>query len=853
MYLKSLELQGFKSFPDKIKLEFNKGLTAVIGPNGSGKSNIGDAVRWVLGEQSSKTLRGSKMEDVIFSGTQFRKSVGFAQVTLNIDNLQGVLQIPAEEVSVTRKLYRSGESEYLLNGSPVRLKDVYELFMDTGLGRDGYSIIGQGRIADIVSSKSSERREIFEEAAGISKFRYRKAEAERRLSAAQENILRLKDILGELESRVEPLRVQSEKAAQFIELSEKKKALEVSVWIKKLEELKTSLTELDEKFLISNAEYENAETDTQRIDEGIQAAYKAMQECNIRVESLQAQILETERSKGQIGSDVAVYENDIRHSLEAIDGIVKQQENARLSEEETAVKIIERTARAQNMGKDLETAAEILVKTRLELEQLMSETGDFDRDYENSGNVLNQLYMRQSEYNFSIRSAQDSLNEIDEQLQLGINHERELSDAADEMNKELVELVSGLQKIEEKLAEQSNKLSGYSRLYEAKLQKLEVAKKSYEQSAYKLKEKQQKVQLLSDLENSMEGFAHSVKEIIKAQKTSRISGIKGSVAQLIQVDSRYSLAVETALGAALQNVVVENEETAKRCIRLLKEQNAGRATFLPITSIRGNSLAERGLEEQDGFVALAENLVTCDTQFSGIIKSLLGRIAIAEDIDCATIMAKKFGYKFKIVTLDGQVINAGGSFTGGSVSRSTGVLTRKNEISALHEEIQKLSAEFDVYKANILKMQSETDKLKFDIEGEKETGALINEDKIRFQSEQRRIELMLDQMRSQLETTVSQILKLKERHREQTEKLNSSTESLEVCGKEIEQKEQQMAQTQDKKDSLHQKREELSAEISAMKIRQMELSKDKEATWILSIKKRLFQRDNPSLISRQKM
>ena len=830
MYLKSLEIQGFKSFPDKVKLQFDKGLTAVVGPNGSGKSNIGDAVRWVLGEQSSKTLRGAKMEDVIFAGTQFRKSVGFAQVTLNIDNSKGVLLVPADEVSVTRKLYRSGESEYLINGSQVRLKDVCELFMDTGLGKDGYSIVGQGRVAEIVSAKSNERREIFEEAAGISKFRYRKAEAERRLLAAHDNILRLKDIINELEVRVEPLRIQSEKAAKFIEFSEKKKALEVSVWVKHLDELKQSMQDLEEKILVNNTEYENLDADILRLEEKIQGSYKAMQESNVKLETLQSKILETERSNGQINADIAVYENDIRHGNETIEGIIKQQESAKLSTGEISDKIALQKQKAAELDLVQASTNEKLGQVRLELDTLISETGNFDKSFEGTSTELNQFYIKQSEYTFAIASSESSFIEINEQLSLGKRQQDELSAAIIDLKQENNEIADGLSDIEEKFSEHNNKIVGYTRLYESKAQKLDVSKKSYEQALFQLKEKQQRVQLLSDLENSMEGFSHSVKEVIKASKSSRISGIKGSIAQLIKVDGKYSIAIETALGAALQNVVVENEEIAKRCINLLKEQNAGRATFLPITSVKGNTLTENGLSEHDGFIAVASDLVTYDPEYSGIIRSLLGRIVIAEDIDFAAIISKKYGYKFKIVTLDGQVVNAGGSFTGGSTSRSSGVLTRKNEIDDLKNQIEKLTKNLEVLKADTAKLQAETDKLSFDIIGEKDEISKITEDKIRFQSEQKRIAAMLEQTNSQLENTVSQILRLNERLSDLNVKKKQAVTDLANCEKEIEEKEKQISETQERKDTLHQKREELSAEISTMKIKEMEILKDKEAT-----------------------
>ena len=318
MYLKSLEIQGFKSFPDKISLTFDKGLTAVVGPNGSGKSNIGDSVRWVLGEQSTKTLRGNKMEDVIFSGTVARKPMGFAAVTLNIDNSDRKINIMADEIAVTRKLYRSGESEYSINGRSCRLKDINELFMDTGLGRDGYSIIEQGRIAEIVGAKSNERRDIFEEAAGISKFRYRKLEAERKLSSAQENLVRLTDILSELESRVEPLKNQAQKAEKFLKLAEERKKLEISVWINRLDELKEKQIQLDEKILAAKGEYNTLESDIQRQEEKSKEGFRKMQECTMRSDELRRKMIEEEQISSEKKANIAVYENDIKHCEETV-------------------------------------------------------------------------------------------------------------------------------------------------------------------------------------------------------------------------------------------------------------------------------------------------------------------------------------------------------------------------------------------------------------------------------------------------------------------------------------------------------------------------------------------------------
>ncbi len=829
MYLKSLELQGFKSFPDKIKLDFGKGLTAVVGPNGSGKSNIGDAVRWVLGEQSSKTLRGGKMEDVIFSGTQLRKSVGFAAVTLNIDNTARKLPVDNDLVSVTRKLYRSGESEYLINGQNVRLKDIIELFMDTGLGRDGYSIIGQGRVAEIVSSKSNERREIFEEAAGISKFRYKKEEAERRLSSAYDNILRLRDIIAELEARVEPLRIQSEKATKFISLSEEKKVLEISVWLHKLEELKLSLNDFEEKFLMSNSEYEAVENEIEKLEDAVNLAYRNMQNSTVKAEDYRSRILEIERSNSQVFAEIAVFENDIVHLNNSIITIQEKQEQSKLSGEQTNDLIINQQKKLEEIQiLEAKCSDEIEISTNA-FDQLNFEANEFDNNFNSKNIQLNSLYIKKSGLDFSINSTKSTLEETKQNIESALLQQTEISDAINVYEKEKSELELTLSQINEQYSEHSNKLNGFNLLLERKSNQLESAKNEFSQTDMKIRELKQKSQLLSDLENSMEGFAHSVKEIVRAGKNRQISGIRGTVAQLIKVDTKYSVAIETALGAALQNVIVENEDTAKRCINLLKEQNAGRATFLPITSVKGYALNENGLESQDGYIALASEIVSYDNEFLGIIRSLLGRIVIVEDIDLATAISKKFGYRFKIVTLDGQVINAGGSFTGGSTSRSTGVLTRKNEIDSISHQLLSLTQGHNELKAKVFQLQSEVDKLGYDVEGEKFELSNINSDKIRFDSEMKHTASMLEQIQSksiEIENLISNLDKKSEAQKNQIESLELELVS---CIEIIRSIESEISQTQTKKDDFNSQRIELSEKLSQSKMKQIELKKDKEA------------------------
>ena len=829
MYLKSLEIQGFKSFPDKISLTFDKGLTAVVGPNGSGKSNIGDSVRWVLGEQSTKTLRGNKMEDVIFSGTVARKPMGFAAVTLNIDNQDNTIPDIGDEIAVTRKLYRSGESEYQINGKPCRLKDINELFMDTGLGRDGYSIIGQGRIAEIVGAKSSERRDIFEEAAGISKFRYKKLEAERKLTAAQENLLRLTDILSELEGRVEPLRVQSQKAEKFIKLAEERKKLEISVWVTRLDEMKLKLDELDGKILVSKNEYENIENDIQREEQKIADGIRKMQESTMRADELRRKMLEEEQTASEMKSGIAVLENDIKHCNEAVETAQRNIDNA-----EDAKKALEEERKVALKGlEELEAkkkALEAEIKAAEEsFEKAESESTKLGDSVDKAGSEISGMYIRQSEYRFTIESSKSMIKEQTERLSALCESSGNLEKKLEEYNNQTFSVKEQAEKNISRAEEIRNKLNGLERLYNSRREGFEQAKNDFERALYELKDKQQRRKILTDLENNMEGFAGSVKQVLKASKQGRIGGVLGTVAQNIGVEPEYAVAIETALGGAMQNIIVENEDIAKRCIRFLKEQKGGRATFLPITSVKGYELREQGLENCEGFVANANKIVTYDSKFSGIVASLLGRIVIAEDIDTATIIAKKYGYKFKIVTLDGQVINAGGSFTGGSAQRSGGIITRKNEIETLDGEIAKLESERDTLRDRAEKLRAEAEKLRFDTEAAKDEQTQCEAEKVRLEAELTSLASMAEQLRQQSEESGRLISETEQRIAAAKQNITDSEKALSETDAEIKAAETKLAEGQDIREKLRIQREELSDRLSELKIKGMELAKDVQA------------------------
>ena len=828
MFLKSLEMQGFKSFPDKTVVRFNKGLTAVVGPNGSGKSNLSDAMRWVLGEQSTKTLRGEKMEDVIFLGTASRKPQGFAAVSLTFDNTDRALAVDADEVTITRRYYRSGESEYAINGGAVRLRDINELFMDTGLGRDGYSMIGQGKIAEIISAKSGERREIFEEAAGISKYRYRKAEAERKLSGAQENLTRLYDILSELEGRVEPLRIQSEKAKEFLALSERKKQLEVSLWLLTLEKYQAALRDQEQKYLIAKGEDEHLSRELQKCEDEIQEVYKRMQSCLTQSEECQTIRQNLLNRTGDLKSEVAVRENDIRHNGETLTRL-----NAELAaQEDSAARREEEALRKEEEQKALEAAGTALEQEtearRKELLDLSARQDDFSGKLDEANAKVNRIALESSRQNMLILTRENAA--ADEAARL-TSMEGEIASLAAQLDveKETMEGIDGLLKeIADKKASLENARKGYDLKLSARKQKRQELAVEQQRLELAIKEKQQRAKLLLDLEQNMEGFNYSVKAVMRAAKNGALRGVLGTVAQLLSVKAEYSLAVETALGGALQNVVVEDESAAKAGIRLLAEQKAGRATFLPLTSVKGSALNEPGLERYAGFVAMASELVEADPRYDGVVRFLLGRIAVVDDLDTAVTISRKYGYKFRIVTLDGQQVNVGGSFTGGSAAKNAGVLSRKNEAASLEAEAQKLAGQKALLDGRAQELGREIASLEAHIEGIRAEQITANEDQIRFEGDSRRYQQNRELLSSRREELERQKAQSGQKIAAARQEAADAKKALEALEQEAREAQEALATFQGSRDDLSGRREELTDEIAALTRREIENRKDRE-------------------------
>ncbi len=829
MFLKALKMQGFKSFPDNTVLQFNKGITTVVGPNGSGKSNISDAVRWVLGEQSTKNLRGSKMEDVIFSGTSVRKAQGFAEVSLVLDNSDRALDYDDNEVTVSRRYYRSGESLYIINGKEVRLRDVNELFMDTGLGRDGYSIISQGKIADMISSKANERRDMLEEAAGISHFRYRRTDAMRRLSQAEENLLRLRDILTELESRVGPLKAQSEKAQKFLVLAEEKKDIEIGLWLDILEKTADRLKQQDTKIEIADSQRERAIKELEEIEKKIDSATEQTQKINCDIEELRAASGKVDEQIAALEAQVLVENNSIEHNNQAIERIKKDM----LSENETEQHIFEQVDEAkkeiERLTKEKENKNSLLEKTAAEESKLLSENEQFSAQSVELSTKAAALAVELADNRVTAEGADNTVEEIRTRI-LAIEQSLVLrKETLDAAVKEQKEIEEKLKKADEEIDSLTNALGGYSLKLENREKKSEGVKAQKEKNESDIRRTEDRLRVLEDMEKNMEGFAGSVKAVMKESKRGTLRGIHGPLSSLITVKESYTVAIETALGVAIGNCVVDTEDDGKRAIKFLKDNNAGRATFLPISAVKGNELTEKGLDDCFGYVNLASELVSYDKKYEGIIRSLLGRTVVAEDLDCAVKIAKKYNHRFKIVTLDGQVMNAGGSMTGGSRTHNSGILSRTNEIEKLRKNLASLEEKQKGFDSEYKLITEEIAALRANYDGAVADKARAQEEKIRLDGEKKLTDEQLTAAQSAADELENEKKTLSDRIENIVSSAKEAAKNVETLTKEIEETEQKLASLTGDRESLSKKREKLSEDAAAVKMAILSLDKDIEA------------------------
>ena len=828
MVFKELEIQGFKSFPDKVKITFDAGVTGVVGPNGSGKSNLSDAVRWVLGETSSRQLRAAgKMEDVIFGGTRRRSAMGFASVRLTLDNTGHTLDVDADEVTIGRKYYRSGDSEYTINGQVCRLRDVYELLLDTGIGRDGYSVIGQGRIAEIVAAKSSERREIFEEACGIAKYRYRKTEAERRLAAAGENLERLRDILGELESRVGPLEKESAKAQKFLELSEQRKTLEVTLWTDSVHRARDTVRQ-------QVRDYETAQADYERFDGEAKAAEQEAEEIRMQAQKL---TIAVERLNGDIrsiteqisGSDsrIAVLENDILRNEESIASLRSEIEAGEQDGAEADAALQRHRAVAAKMEAEGEKLAAEIDALNAELEQLADASNASGARKDTLRAEITDLTAKRTEAQVAQAAAEAAEETARQRLPALEQAVQEGTDQWETARQDLTDTIRYREMLTENEKQLANVRSGLELKLKNRKAALDEADTAEQRLGRELDAARQRLSVLRELEKNMDGYQNSVKAVMRAAGARRLRGIIGPVSAILKVEPGCEVAVETALGAALQNIVVENEAAAKAAIALLRSDNAGRATFLPLDTVQPGVFRGR----LSGTARLASSLVQADARYDNIVSNLLGRIIVVEDINEASRVARDNGFRSRVVTMDGQVINAGGSFTGGSVQRSAGLFTRKQEMEELRIRAAKLQKD-------CLAAQEKTDQCKEQVDAlQAELTATVSEqitaanDRVRAEAEQKRLEAAAAQLETARNARRQEIDTLQAALADSRAKAEDAAKLQAELTAKIDRRTAEMSRIAEGDDSFLTRQNALTQDLSAKRLEQVTRQKDAELAY----------------------
>ena len=831
MYLKALEIQGFKSFPDKTVLNFGEDITAIVGPNGSGKSNVSDAIRWVMGEQSSKSLRGAKMEDVIFGGTEKRSQMGFAQVTLVLDNTEHIFpRMEESEVAVTRRYYRSGESEYYINKQSVRLRDVNELFMDTGMGREGYSIVGQGKIDEILSVKSADRREIFEEAAGISKFRHRKEETERKLERTEENLVRINDKIAELELQVGPLRSQAEKAKKYLILRDELRTLEISVWLENLDKIKTDSIKLNTDYALAQQELERANAALDELYAASEQFAEKAHANDMEQERLRTECAELDAKRNEENSAVAVLRTGIENNRANIERVENDLRDQSGRAESLTAQIAAKHARIEELAAQ---AAEL----EEELRAFLAQAEELARTADEAGSEVEALRAREAlaasdaaDCRVDVSAINAGLAELSER-RAALEAESESVDGQlTEKRRAASASRRALEEAQEEADAVRNIISGHTLKMEGRVKREETARQKSIDLTMEKNNLDSRIHLLSEMEKEYEGFNKAVRLIMQAAEKNALRGVHGPVANLMTTDKRYAVAIEIALGAGMQNVVVDREEDAKSAINFLKQRDGGRATFLPLTAIRGDVLREAGVEREYGYVGVASQLVQFDKRYAEIFNNLLGRTVVVEDMDCGIAIARKYSNRFRIVTLDGQVLNRGGSMTGGSVSRSAGILSRANELKELTARREALTEKLDaaLREADEAKRDLNAAQYELDVAREQQRGA---EDAVlRLTGEKKQYDMLLESLRTresdiaaELESITARTEELKKAATAREEEIKKHEAEAARCRAESEEK--LAGQNELQRDSAH-----LGDEIAARKSTLAGFTAERETT-----------------------
>ncbi len=845
MRLRSLEIQGFKTFPNRTKLEFLDGISAVVGPNGSGKSNISDAIRWVLGEQSVKMLRCSKMEDVIFSGTQEKKSKGFAEVVLTLEKNDKESNFEEKDITVTRRYYRSGESEYLINNKHVRLKDINELFMDTGLGKDGYSVISQGKIDSIVSAKSDERRELFEEATGISKYRHRRAEANKKLTQSEENLVRIKDVLSELESRVGPLEKQSQKAQKYLEYANERKSLEVGVWLRNLSDLVDFLSDQKVKIDDCLSQKDEVELSLENVSREIDSVFSNSNKIAIQLDCNRKNIESSENEINSIKNKIILLENEIKHNTENIQSFNNEIEEMMLSGKK--IKEILDLKRSK-----VELKKQKIAETNLKLSEKNQNLAEVTEEFQRCMIKYNQKFKAASELEQMLsknnidkilcESQIENLNEKKLSCQKSVsNKQTELKELCDELSSKS----NDISITNKKLSEISNCVSSQKLLNEKSSNEYKNILQQLNKVEFDLKNSTQKIEMLEEMEKNLEGFSLSVKNILKASKSGNLTGICGTVSSIINVKERCAVAIDVALGAAVQNIVVDTENSAKSAIQFLKSQKVGRATFLPLDVMKGKKIVFDNINKLEGFIGLGSDLCEYDKKYSCVIEYLLGRVIVVDNLDNAVNVSRKMSYKYKVVTLDGQVINTGGSLTGGSAPRKSGTLTRAAEIKKLKSDCEFYSKQKAKLEENLSNLKNELSLINDRINKQIGLQTVEKNTIIRLETEERNLKLKKAVLEKELSLSSEQLRQIGSDIENHKDKINV----LELKDKEIKINLENLKfdtnSSQEINDKFLRDKDLINESINALKINIMSMQKEIEAvnSEILSYEQSIESKD----------
>ena len=817
MYLKSLEVQGFKSFPDKTLIRFGDDITAIVGPNGSGKSNISDAILWVMGEQSSKTLRGAKMEDVIFGGTQKRSAVGFAEATLTLDNSDRALGYDADEVMVTRRYYRSGDSEYYINRQSARLRDIHELFMDTGLGREGYSNIGQGRIDEILSLKSTERREIFEEAAGISKYRHRKEETERKLATTEDNLLRIGDKVSELELQLEPLKQQSEKAKRYLELKDELQGVEVAVWLDTLDRLSAAAKKAEEDHASAAFVLQQAHDDLEGLYRRAEEQGQILRQRDEALEGARIRVNMLESTHQQLEGQMAVLRSSVDNN-KANEGRIRQELSG---QEERSGGIAAQTEQAKQRVAEVDG---LLSGCGVQLQQLQLELSAMTANAQGRSKQFLELRSKETALTADlagreadIRGLEDSmkqsetrLSELDQDLAAGEQRRVEARENLDRCRGEL-------RRAQEEAIAAKNTISGYSLRQSTRVKRRDELDEQLRTLTGKLDSVNAKVRVFRAMERDFESYQKSVKLVMQEAQRGSLRNVHGPVSRLIRTDDEYTVAIEIALGAAMQQIVVGNEQDGKAAISYLKRTGGGRATFLPLTSVQGRILQENGLDRCRGYVGIASELVSCQDQYRGIVDNLLGRTVIAEDMDAAIAMANQYRNRFKIVTLDGQVMNPGGSMTGGSVNKEAGILSRANELEKLAAQQQELEQKKTVLQSDLQEAQRQVDQVEFQLNTAREQLREVEDQILRLQGREKQHEILLTAIEDARSAALKEKEALSQRRNSDRERFAAQQAKIQVYTAQLDETKAELARLEGSQIEAAQATQSITERMTAVK------------------------------------